>query len=112
MKKHAFKNSNPAAFDSDCLVCGGKDRDAVHSFPIAWKTCTEERYYEMLGVLPPAAQDRHGAFLVGEPYSTRDGAYTFRAFKCECRHYSESETPVTFRQFQDEHPSAVYLYHS
>lgn len=30
MESHAFKNSNPAAFDSDCAVCGGKHRDAIH----------------------------------------------------------------------------------
>lgn len=28
---HAFHNSNPNAFDSNCSVCGGKDRDSVHS---------------------------------------------------------------------------------
>ncbi len=30
MKRHDFINSNPAAFDSNCSVCGGKNRDSVH----------------------------------------------------------------------------------
>jgi hypothetical protein len=27
---HAFVNSDPSGFDSNCVVCGGKDRDSVH----------------------------------------------------------------------------------
>jgi hypothetical protein len=30
MKKHIYQNSNPQAFDSDCIDCGGKYRDAIH----------------------------------------------------------------------------------
>jgi hypothetical protein len=35
-----------------------------------WKKCTEERYDEMLSILPPAIYLYHG-FLVGEPASHR-----------------------------------------
>jgi hypothetical protein len=27
---HLYVNSNPEGFDSNCLVCGGKDRDTIH----------------------------------------------------------------------------------
>jgi hypothetical protein len=27
---HLYVNSNPDGFDSNCLVCGGKNRDAIH----------------------------------------------------------------------------------
>jgi hypothetical protein len=30
MNPHIFQNSNPSGFDSNCEVCGGKQRDAVH----------------------------------------------------------------------------------
>lgn len=30
MKPHAYRHSNPAQFDSNCAVCGGKGRDSVH----------------------------------------------------------------------------------
>ena len=30
MKPHKFINSDPAGFDSNCTVCGGKWRDAIH----------------------------------------------------------------------------------
>lgn len=30
MNAHLFVNSNPAGFDSNCSVCGGKHRDSVH----------------------------------------------------------------------------------
>jgi hypothetical protein len=28
---HEFVNSDPTKFDSNCVVCGGKHRDAVHA---------------------------------------------------------------------------------
>jgi hypothetical protein len=28
--QHFYVNSNPEEFDSNCLVCGGKNRDAIH----------------------------------------------------------------------------------
>ncbi len=31
MKNHAYINSNPSAFDSNCATCDGKARDSVHN---------------------------------------------------------------------------------
>ncbi len=31
---HAFVNSDLGGFDSNCSVCGGKHRDAVHEKPL------------------------------------------------------------------------------
>ena len=48
--------------------------------PMRWKKTTEARYWEMLGVLPPAAQAGYG-FLVGEPMDhNREGYPRFSAF--------------------------------
>lgn len=45
-----------------------------------WKEIDEARYYEMLGVLPPAAQSGLG-FLLGEPYDHNErGLPRFAAF--------------------------------
>jgi hypothetical protein len=35
--RHEFINSNPAGFDSNCVICGGKHRDAVHILRFAQK---------------------------------------------------------------------------
>ena len=48
MNRHAFVNSNPSGFDSDCSVCGGKDRDWIHgehrdSIPEDYKAHWRER---------------------------------------------------------------------
>lgn len=78
---------------------------------IEWKPTTGPRYYEMLDILPPAAQDRHGAFLVGEPMDDdAQGQLRFQAFKCDQEHYSESVGPVTFAEFKAERPGAQYFY--
>ena len=44
---------------------------------MTWQPCTEERYYEMLGVLPPALWLYYG-FLVGEPFDHRECTITKR----------------------------------
>jgi hypothetical protein len=36
--KHVFRNSNPNAFDSNCITCDGKDRDAVHNMPLNYRS--------------------------------------------------------------------------
>lgn len=76
---------------------------------ITWVETTEERYYEMLGVLPPASQCG-GAFLVGEPMSMRNGAFTFSAFKKENGKFYASDEAVTFKEFKAEMANAVYRY--
>ena len=72
---------------------------------------TEERFWNMLGALPPRAYHA-GGFLVGEPVSARlcditgEGAPTFEAyFEIDGRYY-QADKPVTVREFlaikQDE----------
>ena len=41
---HAFVNSDPSGFDSNCSVCDGKQRDAVHADPIYIDTAYEIAY--------------------------------------------------------------------
>jgi hypothetical protein len=66
-----------------------------------WKPCTEERYDEMLGILPPALQTGFG-FLVGEPYDhNRQGQPRFAAFIICGDKFYESDTPLTRREFQE-----------
>ncbi len=80
---------------------------------IKWKPTTKERFWEMLEVLfPAAATDSFRAFQVGEPYDSKDGQHTFRAFKQVFGDYYESEEAVTFAEFKAEFPSAFYNYTS
>ena len=70
-----------------------------------WKECTAARFYEMLGVLPPAYQD-HMGFLVGEPMSHRGCrvamqiAPTFAAFITHNDKYYECKEPLTVAEFR------------
>lgn len=77
---------------------------------ITWTPTDEKTYDEMLGVLPPAATDGHGAFLVGEPMDHRNGRPTFSAFKRHQGQYYASAEPVTFPEFQADRPGAEYYY--
>lgn len=71
-----------------------------------WKECTEGRYHDMLGVLPPALWIAKG-FLVGEPADHRRCAVTgdFRAtYAAFIQHDSKfyegpNMTGPEFRQF-------------
>ena len=78
---------------------------------ITWNETTEDRFDEMLGVLPPAASTNgYRAFLVGEPMSHRDGHPTFSAFTTKDGKRFESDDAVTFAEFKAEHPDASYDY--
>lgn len=72
---------------------------------IKWKPISESRYWEMLGMLPPAAQTGFG-FLLGEPYSyrecsvTRRGAQTFHAFAELNGAFYEASYPLTCAEFR------------
>jgi hypothetical protein len=75
---------------------------ATQDAPVEWQECTEERYEEMMNVLPPAEYSRHG-FLVGEPWDhhAMTGCPRYSAFIMRgCRHYASSRpmTVVEFRQ--------------
>ena len=70
-----------------------------------WESCTEERFWEQLGCLPPSYQSG-GAFLMGEPYTHRKcritgeirGAYLgFREFSCA--NFETTSEPVTRPEF-------------
>jgi hypothetical protein len=70
------------------------------------KECTEERYDEMLGILPPAMMSSNG-FLVGEPFDHRvckvtgNISPTFAAFfqKGETYYEGDNMTIAEFRAF-------------
>jgi hypothetical protein len=68
---------------------------------IEWIETTEEKYYEMLGVLPPAwlTQD---SFLVGEPYDHHavSGAPRFAAYIHFGKRYLTSNRPMTIKEFK------------
>ena len=42
MNQHAFVNSDPSKFDSNCTVCDGKDRDCIH------RPVTREEHFHLL----------------------------------------------------------------
>ena len=69
--------------------------------PIKWIETTEEKYNEMMNVLPPAVM-MVGGFLVGEPWD-HDGenhAARYEAFvKTQDGKFMVSDGPVTARQF-------------
>ena len=85
---------------------------------IQWVEVTEEKYFEMLGVLPPASQgSMTGAngFQVGEAMNhNARGQPTFATFKEEVRvngsKFYESAEAHTFPEFKAEFPGAEYYY--
>jgi len=54
--------------------------DAMEKNPSEWIETTEKMYWEMLEVLPPIAQTRRGAFLVGE--AVRDDEQGRAVYAC------------------------------
>lgn len=79
------------------VECKAARQDAE---PKEWRECTEERYHDMLGALPPAAMV-NGAFLVGEPYDhhAKTGQPRFTAFKHSGGIYYELSSHITHKQF-------------
>jgi hypothetical protein len=73
--------------------------------PVAWEETTEERYHEMLNVLPPEMH-RNGAFLVGEAsdHSASTGRARYAAFKHRGAKYYAATRPLTRVEFQQECP--------
>lgn len=70
-----------------------------------WKNVSEDRYYEMLEVLPPAVMTGNG-FMVGEPWTHRTCTVTnkmqptFQAFvEIRGKHY-EAQSPMTIPEFR------------
>ncbi len=69
-----------------------------------WKEIPKERFYEMLGVVPPVVQSRIG-FLMGEPMTHRTCtvtgkiAATYSAFADQGSRFFEAEEPMTRNEF-------------
>jgi hypothetical protein len=70
-------------------------RAIVTDTPNKWKEVTEDRYDEMLGVLPPIAWTDYG-FLVGEPWDHHPiyGFSRYTAMLQYCGRFYESTRPV------------------
>jgi len=71
--------------------------------PIAWSPTTEEKFNEMLCILPPAAMIK-GGFLVGEPmdHDAGNGQPRFEAYKQHSGVYEVANRPMTYAEFQSE----------
>lgn len=78
-----------------------RESAARQNTPITWTAITEERYSEMLDVLPPMDWDGYG-FLVMEPvdHSHETGAPRFAAFRQRGQVYEESSRPITRAEFR------------
>ncbi len=83
---------------------------------VTWIETTEERYYDMLGVLPPASQGsmlraNANGFQVGEATDHNErGQPTFATFKEESGKFYESSEALTFREFKAMFSDAKYYY--
>ena len=49
--EHLYVNSNPEEFDSNCLVCRGKNRDAIHHAQLFRNKHFMKRDYESTNVV-------------------------------------------------------------
>jgi hypothetical protein len=69
--------------------------------PITWDECTEDRYYDMLEVLPPAYMG-HGGFLVGEPcdHDASNGQPRYQGFCISNGKFYQGSRPMTIREFK------------
>lgn len=81
--------------------CNGKA--AKQDIPIEWKETTEEQYWEMLEVLPPAYMNKAG-FLVGEPWDHHaiTGLPRFQAFIGKAGKFHVASRPMTIPEFKQE----------
>lgn len=72
-----------------------------------WVQVSEERYDEMLGVLPPAVMTGFG-FLVGEPMDhNSQGRPRFSAFVQAGGNFYEAREPMTVAEFKTVDVQAV-----
>lgn len=76
-------------------------RAAAQDAPVTWAEITEERYDEMLNVLPPVNYGR-GGFQVGEPadHHAGNGRPRFAAFIASGGKHYESSRPMTSTEFR------------
>lgn len=78
-----------------------QQKAARQDTPITWSEVTEDRYMEMLEVLPPAIMTRAG-FLVGEPWDhhATTGQPRYAAFMAKMGKYYEASRPMTIKEFK------------
>lgn len=76
-------------------------KGAKQDQPVQWKDTTEERYFEMLNCLPPAAMFS-GYFLVGEPWDHHavSGRPRYAAFGHIHGRYVEASRPMTIAELK------------
>jgi len=67
---------------------------------VTWTEVTEDKYEEMLGVLPPAAYAGAG-FLVGEPFDhdPATGRPRYEAYRCRGGRFEVADRPLTRAEF-------------
>ena len=73
--------------------------------PITWAATTEERFMEMLEVLPPAdGTHGYGAFLVGEAYDhdAGNGQPRYQAYRQRGKEFFAGNRPMTRAEFREE----------
>lgn len=74
---------------------------------LKWTETTEERYEEMLNILPPAAM-AGGAFLVGEPaIHDAEGRSCFDAFAHIGAKFYASSEPMSRATFRTLTPASI-----
>lgn len=81
--------------------CRGKA--ALQDSPVEWIETTEEKYEEMLNVLPPLCW-RSTGFLVGEPFDHHalTGRARYQAYIRKGKQYFYSSRPMTAAEFSNE----------
>jgi hypothetical protein len=79
-----------------------------------WKEVSEERYTEMLEILPPLCWTDKG-FLVGEPWRHKkcsvtgwDNLPAFAPFLKFRGKYYEGDEPLTIHEFRDVEPVRIF----
>ncbi len=73
---------------------------------ISWKRVSEDRWDEMLGVLPPAYWDGKG-FLVGEAWTHKGGVPAFAPFIERSGEFYEGTAPMTIAEFRALNPGDI-----
>lgn len=76
-------------------------KGAQQDAPVEWEPTTEDRYHEMLEVLPPIVWNRAG-FLVGEAcdHHARTGEPRYQAFTKLGNAFRCSNRPITVREWR------------
>lgn len=71
--------------------------------PIHWTETTEDKYWDMLEILPPAAMG-NGGFLVGEPWDhhATSGQPRFAGYREWYRKFYVASRPMTRKEFAAE----------